>query len=61
MNNYICDNAQFFKNGLYQSIKCKATNDFCCCSRYCPTKRMMEHTEMAEYCLKNPKRKEYKK
>lgn len=61
MNNYKCPNAVFEVNGISQCIRCKAMkNDYCGCVRYCPTKRAIEHNEMAEYCLKNPERKELK-
>lgn len=39
---------------------CKATGNLCGFIRYCPTKKDVEHTEMAQYCLNNPNRKEYK-
>jgi hypothetical protein len=54
MNNYKCENAQIFKNGLLVGIKCKATNDYCYFCRYCATKKMPEHTENAKYCKHNP-------
>ena len=56
MNNYVCENATIIKQGIYQSIRCKTLNDNCCCVRYCPTKKSIEHNDMAKYCLKNPKR-----
>lgn len=62
MNNYICENGIIIKNGITQCIQCKALkNDLCCCMRYCPTKKSIEHTEMAQYCKYNPNKKEYKK
>lgn len=59
MNDYKCPNAIFEYNGISHSIKCKAfNNDYCGCVRYCPTTRRIEHNDMAQYCLKNPQRKE---
>lgn len=61
MNDYKCINAQFVNKGLYQKIICTKLNNICPCSRYCPTKRAVEHSDMAQYCLENPNRIEYKK
>lgn len=61
MNDYKCICAKFVNNGLYQKIICTKLNDICPCSRYCPTKRAIEHSDMAQYCLQNPNRKEYNK
>lgn len=61
MNDYKCINAQFVNKGLYQKIICIKLNNICPCSRYCPTKRAVEHSDMAQYCLENPNRIEYKK
>ena len=55
----MCPNAQIIRNGIYQCIKCKANNDNCAFVRYCPTKRSVENTDMAQYCIANPNRKEY--
>lgn len=54
MNNYICENAIFVKQGLYQAIRCKKTNDICPCARYCPTKGSIEHSQTAQICIHNP-------
>lgn len=57
MNDYKCVNAQIVKQGLYEAILCKAlNNDVCCCIRYCPVKKSIEHNDLAVYCLKNPNR-----
>jgi hypothetical protein len=62
MNDYKCVNAQIIKQGLFQKITCSAMEDgLCACIRYCPTKKSIEHSDMAQYCLKNPNRKEYQK
>lgn len=61
MNDYKCVYAKFVNNGLYQKIICTKLNEVCPCSRYCPTKRAIEHSDMAQYCLQNPNRKEYDK
>lgn len=58
MNNYICENAEIIKHGIYQAIRCRATGENCCHIRYCPTKKSIEHNDSAQYCLKNRKRTE---
>lgn len=61
MNNYMCPNAQIIKQGVYQSIQCKANNNNCSFVRYCPNKKSIEHTDMARYCIYNPQKQEYPK
>lgn len=60
MNDYKCVYAKFVAQGLYQKIICTKLNNICPCSRYCPTKKSVEHSDMAQYCLQNPNRIEYK-
>lgn len=59
MKNYLCPNAVVEKQGVSQSIKCKAMkNGYCLCVRYCPTQKSIVHNDMARFCLKNPERED---